>query len=333
MSRAHPTGKRTPFCAVSGREPRSFPVRVRLPDDIVRSALLAFGVTTAESVRTMTLLSNLILAALPALPAASPVREDEGPDGNKLVQVSLLADKSAVAPGGTVTLAVRFAIEPKWHIYWENQGDSGMPTRAKITAPASWKVGELRFPAPQRHEDAGDITTYIHERELVLLADVQVPADAKPGTASISVEGRWLVCTDICVPGEGQAKVDVAVAEADKPANEAFFKTAREALPKPWSELSQARVTWSGTEAEPRFSVVVPGAKELEFFPLDTESMKLTGRSVDVGKNGATLKAQCSFERKEPTDQPRMRGVLRLKNDRGESSYLFDGSFTAPAGR
>ena len=282
----------------------------------------------------MTLLSNLILAALPALSVPSSVPQDEGPDGNKLVQVSLLADKSAVVAGGTVTLAVRYAIEPKWHIYWENQGDSGMPTRAKITAPAGWKVGALRFPPPQRHEDEGDITTYIHEGELVLLADVQVPADAKPGAASFAVEGSWLVCTSICVPGEGKANVDVTVAAADKLANEAFFKSARERLPKPWSELAQARVTWAGTEAEPRFTIVVPGAKELEFYPLDTESTKQTGRTVDVGKNGATLKVQCGFERKQPADQPRMRGVLRLKNDRGESSYLFDGSFTAPpAGR
>jgi thiol:disulfide interchange protein DsbD len=305
-----------------------------LAADIDRTALLAFGVEVADAVATMTLLSTLILAALPALPGVNPVLDDEMPDGNKLVHVSVLADKSAVKPGGTVTLAVRFAIEPKWHIYWENQGDSGMPTRAKFTAPAGWKVAEPRYPAPQRHEDEGDITTYIHEKELILLADVQVPADARPGAATITVEGRWLVCTNICVPGEGQAKVDVTVADAEAAANEPFFKTAREQMPKPWSELSQARVTWAGSEAEPRFTIVVPGAKELEFYPLDTESMKLAGRTVDVGKNGATLKGQCKFERKQPADQPRMRGVLRLKTERGESSYLFDGSYTAPpAGR
>lgn len=291
---------------------------------------------------TMSLLSTLILVSITALPlslAVSPSlspslsladADDEMPDGNKLVQVSLLTDKAAVKPGGTVTLAVRYAIEPKWHIYWENPGDSGMPTRADVTAPAGWKVGALRFPTPQRHESEGDITTYIHERELVLLADVQVPADARPGAVTIAVGGRWLVCTDICVPGEGQAKVDVTVADVEEPANEALFKASRDQLSQPWSELQQARVTWSGSEAEPRVTIVVPGAKALEFFPLDTEAMKCTGRTVDVGKNGATLKAQYEFERKQPEDQPRARGVVRVKTERGETSYLFDSLYTAP---
>ncbi len=304
-------------------------VRVVFPADIRPNALLAFEVTSADSVVTMTLLSTWILALLPALPVQT-VADDEMPDGNKLVQIALLADKGAVKPGGTLTLAVRYAIEPKWHVYWENPGDSGMATRANITAPAGWKVGALRFPAPQRHEDEGDITTYIHERELVLLADVQVPADARPGVAAITVDGRWLVCTDICVGGEGQAKVDVTVADVETPANEALFKAAREKLPKPWSELPQARVTWSGTEAEPRVTIVVPGAKSLEFFPLDTEAMKCKGRTVDAGKNGATLKAQFEFERKQPEDQPRTRGVLHVKTGQGETSYLFDSLYTAP---
>jgi len=323
-------GKRTHGTREFPAGNRAGAVRVTFSADISPTALLAFGVTTAELVVTMNLLSSLLLAALPALPAPS-VQDDEMPDGNKLVRVSLLADKAAVKPGGTVTLAVRYAIEPKWHIYWENPGDSGMPTRASLTAPQGWKVGPLRFPPPQRHEDEGDITTYIHERELVLLADVQVPADAKPGVASITVDGRWLVCTDICVAGEGQGKVDVTVADAEKPADEALFKAAREKLPKAWSELAQARVAWTGTESEPRVTIVVPGAKALEFFPLDTEAMKLSGRTVDVGKNGATLKAQLGFERKEPEDQPRARGVLRVETDKGTTSYLFESLYTAPA--
>ncbi len=278
---------------------------------------------------------NLLTLLSPALlftAASLPAQDDEMPDGNKLVQVSLLADREAVKPGGTATLAVRYTITPKWHVYWENPGDSGLATRAKFTAPSGWKVAAPRFPTPMRHEDPGDITTFIFERELVLLADVTVPADAKPGTkVTIEVEGSWLVCTDLCVPGSGKATVEIAVAEAEKPANDALFSAARAKLPKPWSELAKARANWTGTEAEPRLTLVVPGAKELDYFPLDVEPVKLASRAIEAGKNGATLRAGFEFERKEPTDVPRIRGVLRVRTEAGEASYLLDHTFTPPS--
>ncbi|MCY2961967.1 MAG: protein-disulfide reductase DsbD family protein [Planctomycetota bacterium] len=279
----------------------------------------------------MTLLPLLHALLLLSAPAVAPQDDDELPDGNKLVQVSMLADHEAVKPGGTATLAVRYAIEPKWHIYWENPGDSGLPTRAKFTAPAGWKVAEPRFPSPERHEDPGDITTFIFEKELVLLAEVTVPADAKPGSKiAIEVEAGWLVCTEICVPGSGKATVELTVADAEKPANEAVFRAARANLPKAWSELAKARANWSGTEAEPRLTLVVPGAKSLEYFPLDVEPVKLASRTVDAGKNGATLRATFAFERKAPEDKPRIRGVLRVHTESGDASYLLDHTYTPP---
>jgi len=274
----------------------------------------------------MTLLA-LLLASIPSL----PLGDDELPDGNKLVQVSLLADREAVKPGGTMTLAVRYTIEPEWHVYWENPGDAGVPTRAQFTAPEGWKIGEVRFPAPHRHDVPGDITTYIFERELVLLADVTIPADAKPGSkVTIGVEGRWLVCMDLCVPGSGKSSLEIAIADAEKPANMALFTAARAKLPRAIGELQKARVTWSGTEAEPRLSMIVPGAKSLEYFPLDVEPMSLSSRTIDSGKSGATLRALFEFDRKDPKDEPRIRGVLTVTTDAGVTNYRIDHLFVPP---
>lgn len=273
----------------------------------------------------MTLLA-LLISAIPAL----PIEDDAIPDGNKLVQVSLLADHEAVKPGGKMTLAVRYTIEPKWHVYWENPGDSGLKTKAKFTAPEGWKIDEVRFPAPHRHDLPGDITTYIFERELVLLADVTIPADAKAGSkVTIDVEGSWLVCTDLCLPGSGKASVEIAIADAVKPANEKVFATARALLPKPIAELAKARITWAGTEAEPRLTIVVPGAKSLEYFPLDVEPVEMVERTADAGKSGATLRASFEFHRKDPQDEPRIRGVLTVTTDAGVANYALDHLFAA----
>ncbi len=245
--------------------------------------------------------------------------------------MTLFADREAVKPGGTVTLAVRYAIEPKWHIYWENPGDSGLATRATFEVPDGWKVAMPRFPAPHRREDPGDIVTYVFEDELVLLADVAVPADAKPGSKmTLNVEGHWLVCKELCVPGSGTSSVEITVADPDKSANEALFTAARARLPKPWSELKQARAGWTGDEAEPRLVLVVSGATGIDFFPLDILPLGMASRTVDVGKSGATLRANFTFKRKTDKDEPRIRGVLHVRTASGEASYLLDHLYTPP---
>ncbi len=269
----------------------------------------------------------MILTALVLGLCAAPIPQDddEVPDGNTLVRTELLADHAAIPPGGTLTLAVRLKIEPRWHIYWENPGDSGMPTRVKFTLPDGWESGPLRFPSPERHEDAGDIVTFIHEGEVVLLSEVRVPADARPGAkVTLGVEASWLVCTDICVPGSGKAAVEIAVAAAAQSVHADVFAAARARLPRPWSELTRSRVSWSGEQGAPRLTVVVPGAKSLELFPLDVRPLKLVARTVDAGQSGATLKADLEFRPKAPEDAPRLRAVLWVKTDAGEAAYLLD---------
>ncbi|MBL8861623.1 MAG: protein-disulfide reductase DsbD N-terminal domain-containing protein [Planctomycetes bacterium] len=272
---------------------------------------------------------HLVPLLLAAVPFLAPAEEDF--DGNKLVQVSLLADREALRPGGTATLAVRYKIEKDWHVYWENPGDSGLKTRATFRLPTGWKVGEVRFPFPERHASEGDIVTFVFHGELVLLAELSVPEDAAIGErVTIEVEGSWLVCRELCVPGKGQARLELAVAAQEQPANAALFAAARARMPKPWSELSKARVSWGGTLLEPRLTLVVPGAKKLEWFPLDVEPVKLVTASVDVGKQGATLRAGYEFDRRAESDEPRIRGVLVVTTEAGVASYRLDHLYSPP---
>ncbi len=44
------------------------------------------------------------------------------------VQARLVAEHTAVAPGGSTTIALEEQIAPKWHTYWKNPGDAGAPT-------------------------------------------------------------------------------------------------------------------------------------------------------------------------------------------------------------
>jgi len=155
-----------------------------------------------------------------------------------------------------------------------------------------------------------------------------VPANAKVGTtAQFEVEGRWLVCTDVCVMGAGVSTKTLTVAEKEKPAEEALFTAWRAKMARPWSEMARSMVTWSGEEQAPKLTVVVPGATGLEFFPYSDATMHLESRKVDIGKQGGTLAAEFSFERKQPEDKPVARGVLLVKSAQGETSFVLDQTY------
>src|SRR5579864_944263 len=68
-------------------------------------------------------------------------------------RVELLAAQAAAQPGRPFQVGLHFQLEPGWHIYWINPGDSGEPPRVKWTLPAGYQAGPIQWPVPQRIED------------------------------------------------------------------------------------------------------------------------------------------------------------------------------------
>lgn len=272
----------------------------------------------------------LLLAA-----SALPFQDADDSRGDRLVKVELLADHAAIRPGEAFSLGVRLRVEPKWHIYWENHGDSGYPTRAKITAPPGFTIGPARFPGPEREVAEGDIVSYVHHGEIVLVVDAKAPEAMPPdlSQASFTVEASWLVCTEVCYPGSGQAKVEIPIAASAAKsalANEKVFAEARAELPKPWSELAGASIEWRENEDGPIAVFTVPGASDLELFPLASESITLAERKIEPLAAACRLTASLSFEPPSPGTSPHLEGVLRVRKEQGESFYRLDSAPNRP---
>ena len=90
----------------------------------------------------MTVLPLIALLVPCALLAAPMVKPEH-------VEAELVADKAAARPGAPTLVGLKLRMEPQWHTYWKNPGDSGLPTRVQWVLPAGWKAGELQWPYPQ----------------------------------------------------------------------------------------------------------------------------------------------------------------------------------------
>jgi DsbC/DsbD-like thiol-disulfide interchange protein len=127
-------------------------------------------------------------------------------------------------PGQPFRIGVLLKIEPGWHIYWKNPGDSGLATTVKLQLPPGFTAGAVQYPFPIRILLPGDIVNYAYENETMLLIPVTPPADLPPGTpVSISAKMNWLVCRESCSPGSANVSLQLPVSTAASSTNAELF--------------------------------------------------------------------------------------------------------------
>ncbi|MCU0935360.1 MAG: thioredoxin family protein [Gammaproteobacteria bacterium] len=175
--------------------------------------------------------------ALLALVLASPAR-GEATARTAHTTVTLLTERTGLTPGDTLWVGLRFELEPHWHVYWRNPGESGSPPRLDWTLPSGWRAGEIRWPVPQRIR-VGPLTNYGYEGSVTLMVPLEpdgTGSGASAGEARIGLRAAWLVCREECIPEQAElARVlpITAVPAALEPEAARDFDAARAAWPPP----------------------------------------------------------------------------------------------------
>jgi thiol:disulfide interchange protein len=188
------------------------------------------------------------------------------------VRAELLSDVAAAKPGEPFWVGLRQTIRPKWHTYWKNPGESGLPTEIAWTLPAGVTAGPIVWPVPHVF-DIGGVINYGFKDEAMLLVRITPSADAT-GPLKLAAEANWLVCEDVCIPEEGKFELTLPIAATAAPSDpktRALFEAARRSVPmeSPWP--ARYGVSKSG---EPTLIVEAKGLKpdtisNVYFFPAE----------------------------------------------------------------
>lgn len=135
------------------------------------------------------LLAALFLLTSPAIAQEIPA--------SPIAKAQLLIHAPSVKAGQPIRAGVLFTLPPGWHIYWQNPGDSGIPTALNWTLPEGITAGDIQWPTPERIDTSG-IINYGYGEKVILSADLMPERDGLQG--DISVQADWLVCKEICIP-------------------------------------------------------------------------------------------------------------------------------------
>lgn len=230
----------------------------------------------------------LLLALLAAGPgfAQSVVQTDN-------VRAELVSEVAAVKPGEPFWVGLRQTIRPKWHTYWKNPGESGLPTEISWTLPEGVRADPIVWPTPSLF-DIGGVTNYGFKDEAMLLVRITPPANLA-GPLRLAADANWLVCEDVCIPEDGKFELILpsgAAATPSPPATRALFDQARRALPteSPWP--ARYGVAKSG---DPTLFVDAKGLKSdtisnIYFFPAEWGPVAtMAKQSARVDANGIRI--------------------------------------------
>ena len=113
--------------------------------------------------------------------------------------------------GASPRLGVRLEIDPGWHIYGEEVGDVGLPTRLVWTVDGG-SVGPTEYPEPEPFADAeAGVTSFGYAGRVFLSSPVAL-GPWRDGARMARVDVRFLACSNVCVPGTLALSRDLAPA-------------------------------------------------------------------------------------------------------------------------
>jgi thiol:disulfide interchange protein len=220
--------------------------------------------------------SIFVLLAVLAAGMAARAAATSAADAPHL-HVRLVAPEDQIYPGGNNLLGLYFKLEPGWHVYWKNAGDSGEPPRIRWTLPDGVTAGPLQFPVPTRLP-LGPLMDFGYENEVLYPIKLDVAPNVKSGKAEVVAKVDWLVCREVCIPGKAELRLPLQLS-ASKPTvidgsgeDAALMKRLASTMPQPLP--ASVNAVFQPTQDGFRLGVET-GKRETtaQFFPADQDTL------------------------------------------------------------
>lgn len=223
--------------------------------------------------------------------------------------LSLISEHGSVASGGSQWIGLRFQLDPGWHIYWSNPGDSGEPPKVVWQLPSGFKAGDLQFPTPHRIADHG-LTDYGYENDVVLLSKLTARSGAT-SKSDIGADVRYLVCREVCMPGKDHVSLSLAGGQNEKSSSKAeLIRGAQANLPQ-----SLPRGAHLSADLRPDVMLITLRGKSTDmgeirdFIPSDAQVMD-NSTPIKISASGAVWKIRIKKSEQLNPSVTRLRGLL-----------------------
>lgn len=252
---------------------------------------------------------------------------------------------------GAVWLGLDIRLEPGWHTYWSNPGDSGLaPSVTLANQTDAFTLGELNYPVPKRI-DVEHLSTFGYEESVLYrfqLKTAQPKADSvrRPESIKIRFDVSFLVCKVECLPALGSLDLELSgrrqgptglaadatalmTGESDRDRlssgyAELFFQSESQS-PRAWPKDVPIKYRWRSTEQVAELWMPKPSigmdriemGRIVDVFPDAAHQHVRFTRPVSLGPNHLQLKAADRFE----SNAQQFSGLLLLEQGQQQVAY------------
>ncbi len=234
-----------------------------------------------------------------------------------VTSTSLILSADAAKPGETVWAGLRMDIPSGWHVYWRNGGDSGAPVSISWTLPPGVTAGPIIWPTPFKEVDKGgdeQFVTYVYSNQVVLLTQLKLADDAKPGSLTLKASVNWLECSKQCVMANSDVDATLAVGAEDKPSPAAaVIEQWRKKIPSA-APADIVTVYWQGTQivsnSRPFVIEWKTGPASADFYPNGGSNYTVEGATEILKTEGGGVRIKKMLTKSGDTWPDHVEGVL-----------------------
>jgi thiol:disulfide interchange protein DsbD len=240
----------------------------------------------------MTFLRSFVLFLLTALLGGTLVAAQPVDGGH--ARVELISERALAVPGETVWFGLSFEIDPKWHIYWTNPGDAGIPPEITWRERGGLdenRIGGFEWPLPELLPVVpGQIMDYGYSDQVVLPFSVTLPEDVE-GPLVFEGVADYLICEDVCIPESVDIRLMLSVGAGQIPDTRAseLIQTALAQVPPQFPgevRLSQEGDSWAMSLSA---AEIAGQTGEARFFPYGHEIIHAADQVASFGDAGFSL--------------------------------------------
>lgn len=248
------------------------------------------------------------------------------------IKVELISENDSLTSQAPNWVGVRFEIEENWHLYWKNPGDSGEEPKIAWDLPTFLTAGGIQWPTPTRIP-YGPLMNFGYSDALLLMVPLSLASTAETTNVNIKANVKWLVCSDVCIPGSASLLLTLPIAQKKVEPTKwgGQFQEVRAnlpgAIPSEWGTKISAKgksllISW---EKSP-----FPRNSRIEVFPDNPDQIENAVEQKAVWANDSL---EITIARSEVSTSPvqQMDGVLSVEGEGYRFSLPVEGAAPAAA--
>jgi thiol:disulfide interchange protein DsbD len=160
----------------------------------------------------------------------------------------------SITQGEPIHSIIKMKLSERWHTYWKNPGEGGIPIAIEAALPDGWELDEIQYPAPKRLL-TGELPSFGYEGEVIFPVTIHPPKDAQGFLPEIKAKLSWLTCNESsCVPGEAKLTLSTK-------GDTSVIRAAYRAIPKP---LDGGKLEFTADKTQVVITLSLPEKTEID---------------------------------------------------------------------